>query len=136
MATQQTEALSFVARLPAPSPALTERLEKWGAKECDRFSIQPQGEEVTVFITRKNPTTALKLQRNIRTMASHWQVPLPLLGKGWLVPRSAEEHVAPEAEKAQHHLPQVASSCAQACTLSEDFDTRANALLEKLLTAH
>ena len=76
MATQQTEALSFVARLPAPSPALTERLEKWGAKECDRFSIQPQGEEVIVFITRKTPTTALKLQRNIRTMASHWQVPL------------------------------------------------------------
>ena len=36
MATQQTEALSFVARLPAPSPALTDRLEKWGAKECDR----------------------------------------------------------------------------------------------------
>ena len=119
-----------MARLPAPSPALTERLERWGAKECDRFSIQPQGEEVTVFITRKNPTTALKLQRNIRTMASHWQVPLPLLGKDWLVPRSAEEHVAPEAEEeAPHNLPQT-------CTLSEDFDKRANAPLEKLLTAH
>ena len=89
---QQSEANYFALHLPALAPALRDKLEKWGSRECRQLSIEPEGEGVNIYVERKAKTTALKLQRNVRGIAANSGAPLPpTLGKGWLVPLSPEE---------------------------------------------
>ena len=96
---QQSEANYFALHLPALAPALRDKLEKWGSRECRQRSIEPEGEGVNIYVERKAKTTALKLQRNVRGIAANSGAPLPpTLGKGWLVPLSPEEWNARVAE--------------------------------------
>ena len=137
---QQSEANNFALHLPALAPALRDKLEKWGSRECRQLSIEPEGEGVNIYVERKAKTTALKLQRNVRGIAANSGAPLPpTLGKGWLVPLSPEEWNARVAETPAvpepPFPPEVPRGCGQTHTeLSADFDERANDLLRELQT--
>ena len=157
MASQQVESRFFVARLPGVDPVLREILENWGAKDCVALRIETQGEESSVFIARKTPTTARKLQRNMRGIAAGRNAPLPALGNGWLRPVTEESfHCAPreradkarddlvdalaelpDQDSASHSTPPTHKACTQPQStrgeplLSPDFDERGYELLQR-----
>ena len=150
MASQQVESQFFVARLPGVDPVLREILENWGAKDCVALRIETQGEEALVFIARKTPTTARKLQRNIRGIVASRTAPLPALGNSWLRPVTEESfHSAPRddlvdalaelppQDSASHSTPPTHKACTQPQStrgeplLSPDFDERGYELLQR-----
>ena len=147
---QQIESQFFLARLPQMDPDLRQVLENWGAKDCVALRIETQGEEALVFIARKTPTTARKLQRNIRGIVASRTAPLPALGNSWLRPVTEESfHSAPRddlvdalaelppQDSASHSTPPTHKACTQPQStrgeplLSPDFDERGYELLQR-----
>ena len=142
---QQIESQFFLARLPQMDPDLRQVLENWGAKDCVALRIESQGEEALVFIARKTPTTARKLQRNIRGIVASRTAPLPALGNSWLRPVTEESfHSAPreraelpDQDSASHSTPPTHKACTQPQStrgeplLSPDFDERGYELLQR-----
>ena len=149
---QQIESQFFLARLPQMDPDLRQVLENWGAKDCVALRIETQGEESSVFIARKTPTTARKLQRNIRGIVASRTEPLPALGNSWLRPVTEESfHSAPrddlvdalaelpDQDSASPSTPPTHKACTQPQStcgeplLSPDFDERGYELLQRHL---
>ena len=67
--------LHFVARDLAPEHLDVWR--RWGASVGNDEHVMIEGDVVTLFVRRKEPTTLSNCQRSLRNFAARWKCPLP-----------------------------------------------------------
>ena len=75
----------FVAKLGALDPAVEQRFQRWAATSCDEHAMrQHKDGSVHLYAVKSSAKTARQYQSLLRTLSSHWKLPLGKLDRGWL----------------------------------------------------
>ena len=75
----------FVAKLGALDPAVEQRFQRWAATSCDEHAMRRDKDgSMHLYAVKSSAKTARQYQSLLRTLSSHWKLPLGKLDRGWL----------------------------------------------------
>ena len=97
MAPTEPTSCYFVALLGCLDADTVDRLERWAVASCVEHALQEKVGSLALYAVKSSAKTARQYQSLLRTLASHWKMPLGKLYRGWLQLQSAEEYRARSA---------------------------------------